>query len=49
METTLFQTATGKPIWSALSQTTYQNGAIKQIKPFTTSVVKNLVRERMVR
>ncbi len=49
METTLFQTATGKPIWSALSQTTYQGGSIKQIKPFTTSVVKNLVRERMVR
>ena len=49
METTLFQTATRKPIWSALSQTTYQSGAIKQIKPFTTSIVKNLASEKVVR
>ncbi|HTP06040.1 MAG TPA: hypothetical protein VMM54_12905 [Nitrospirota bacterium] len=49
METTLYQTATRKPIWSALSQTTYQSGGpIKQIKPFTTAIVKNLVQERMV-
>ncbi len=49
METTLFQAETRKPIWSALSQTTYQTGAIKQIKPFTTAIVKNLVSEKMVR
>ncbi len=49
METTLFLTATRKPIWSALSQTTYQQGAIKQIKPFTTAVVKKLAQERLVR
>ncbi len=50
METTLFQAATRKPIWSALSQTTYQSGGpMKQIKPFTTAIVKNLVQERMVR
>ena len=50
METTLFQTETRKPIWSALSQTTYQSGGpMKQIKPFTTAIVKNLVQERMVR
>lgn len=50
METTLFQTATRKPIWSAMSQTTYQQGGpIKQIKPFTAAIVKNLVHERMVR
>jgi len=50
METTLFQTATRKPIWSALSQTTYQSGGpIKQIKPFTTAIVKDLVQERLVR
>jgi hypothetical protein len=49
METTLFLTATRKPIWSALSQTTYQQGAIKQIKPFTSAVVKKLVKEKLVR
>ena len=50
METTLFQTATRKPIWSALSQTTCQSGGpMKQIKPFTTAIVKNLVQERVVR
>ncbi|HUI67432.1 MAG TPA: hypothetical protein VL087_04425 [Nitrospirota bacterium] len=50
METTLFQTATRKPIWSALSQTTYQSGGpMKQIKPFTTAIVKNLAQERLVR
>ena len=50
METTLFQAATRKPIWSALSQTTYQSGGpMKQIKPFTTAIVKDLVQERLVR
>jgi len=49
METTLFQTATRKPIWSALSQTTYQGGPMKQIKPFTTAVMKKLVQEKLVR
>jgi hypothetical protein len=50
METTLYQTATRKPIWSALSQTSYQRGGpMKQIKPFTSAVMKKLVQERMVR
>lgn len=50
METTLFQVATRKPIWSALSQSSYQEGGpIKQIKPFTTAIVKKLAQERLVR
>jgi len=50
METTLYQSGTRKPIWSALSQTSYQEGGpMKQIKPFTTTVMKKLVQERMVR
>jgi hypothetical protein len=49
METTLYDTATRKPIWSALSQTTYQGGAIKQIKPFTSAIVKELAHENLVR
>jgi len=49
MDLTLFQTANGKPIWSALSQTTYQEGPIKQIKPFTTEVMKELANEKLIR
>jgi hypothetical protein len=49
METTLYLAATRKPIWSAMSQTSYQQGPIKLIKPFTTTVVKKLVQEKMVR
>jgi len=49
METTVFQAATRKPIWSALAQITYQNAPIKQIKPFTTAIVKELAQERVVR
>ena len=50
METTLYQTATKKPIWSALSQTSFeQGGPMKQIKPFTTAVVKKLTKEKLVR
>jgi len=49
METTLYDTATRKPIWSALSQTTYQGGAVKQIKPFTSAIVKELAHEKLVR
>jgi hypothetical protein len=50
VETTLYQTSTKKPIWSALSQTSYeQGGPMKQIKPFTTAVVKKLTKEKLVR
>jgi hypothetical protein len=50
VETTLFLTATRKPIWSALSQTSYeQGGPIRQIKPFTAAIMKKLVKEKLVR
>jgi hypothetical protein len=49
MDLALYQTATGKPIWSALSQTTYQGGPIKQIKPFTTAVMKELANEKLIK
>jgi hypothetical protein len=48
METTLYDSVTRKPLWSALSETTYQGGAIKQIKPFTSTVVRRLAHERLV-
>jgi hypothetical protein len=49
METLLYQTETGKPIWSGLSQTTYQGGPIKQIKPFADSIIKELVNAKIIR
>jgi len=48
METTLYDAATRKPLWSALSQTTYERGAVKQIKPFTTTIVGRLAHEKLV-
>jgi hypothetical protein len=44
----LYQTSNGQPIWSALSQTTYQEGPIKQIKPFTAAVMKELAHEKLI-
>jgi hypothetical protein len=49
MDLAMYQTSSGKPIWSALSQTTYQDGPIKQIKPFTTAVMKELANEKLIR
>jgi hypothetical protein len=50
METALYQTETGKPIWSGLSQTTYeQGGPIKQIKPFVGTIMKELVDAKIIK
>ena len=49
MDLALYQTGNGNPIWSALSQTTYESGPIKQIKPFTTSVMKELAHAKLIR
>ena len=48
-EVTLYQTATRDPIWSAMSQTTYQQRPLKQIKPFTTTIMKGLSHAKVVR
>jgi hypothetical protein len=48
METTLYDSVTRKPLWSALSETSYQGGAIKQIKPYTTTIVRRLAHEKLV-
>jgi len=48
-ETMLYQTATGKPIWSMLSQTTYEGGPIKQIKPFAGAVIKELAHAKIIK
>ena len=49
MDLALYLTENGKPIWSALSQTTYQEGPLKQIKPLTTSVMKELANEKLIK
>ena len=48
MEATLFDSASRKPLWSALSDTTYRGGAIKQIKPYTTTIIRRLAHEKLV-
>lgn len=48
METTLFDTTTRKPLWSGLSETAYQGGSIKQIKPWTSTIVRRLAHEKLV-
>jgi len=47
-ESTLYDAATRMPLWSVLSDTAYQGGAIKQIKPFTSTIVKSLAHEKLV-
>jgi len=47
-ETTLYDAATRRPLWSALSDTTYEGAAIKQIKPFSSAIVRGLANEKLV-
>jgi len=47
-EVTLYQATTGNPIWSAMSQTKYQQGPLKQIEPFTTSIMKGLTHAKVI-
>jgi hypothetical protein len=50
METTLYQASTKKPIWSAMSQTSFeQGGSMKQIKPFTAAIMKKLAQQKLIR
>ncbi len=49
MDTTLYDASTGNPIWSGLSETTYQGGAIRQIKPFSEKIMKELIHAKLVR
>ena len=47
-ETTMYDAATRRPLWSALSNTTYQGAAIKQIRPFTSAIIRSLAHEKLV-
>ncbi len=49
METTLYDVATRKPLWSALSKTRYEGAILDQIKPFAAVIVKGLAHEKFIR
>lgn len=49
MDLALYQAENGNPIWSALSQTSYQEAPLKQIHPLTTAVMKELAHAKLVR
>jgi hypothetical protein len=49
MQLTLYNAKSEKPIWSAISETKYQGGGFKQIKPYTRSVLKKLSEEKLIK
>lgn len=44
LETTVFDRASRQSVWSALTQTKYQDHPLKKIGPFTTTIVRDLDR-----
>jgi hypothetical protein len=42
METALFDRATSKPIWSAMTNTKYQDHPLRKIKPFAEMIMQEL-------
>jgi hypothetical protein len=49
MQLTIYHVATGKPVWSAVSETKYEGGGIKQAKPYARAVVRKLMEEKLVK
>ncbi|HUI46760.1 MAG TPA: hypothetical protein VL122_12345 [Nitrospirota bacterium] len=49
MQTTLFSVETGKPVWSSLSETRYEGGLIRQIKPFVSVIIGVLQEQKFIR
>ncbi len=49
LKTTLYDTGSGKAVWSALSETKYQGPGIEQIKPFASFIVKELAAAHLIR
>lgn len=48
VQLTLYDTLTKKPIWSSMTATKYQGGALEQISPFVTFVIKKLSEVKMI-
>jgi hypothetical protein len=42
METVLFDQATKKPVWSAMTKTKYQDHPLKKITPFVETIMESL-------
>jgi len=49
MQTTVYDAATQKPVWSAGSETRHQGALMHQIKPFVSAVMDRLYKEKLVK
>ncbi|NTW57852.1 MAG: hypothetical protein HGB21_10905 [Nitrospirae bacterium] len=48
MQTTVYSVGTGKPVWSAISETKYQGAIMHQVRPFVNAVMNRLIHEKLV-
>jgi len=48
MQTTVYSVGTGKPVWSAISETKYQGALMHQVKPFVNAIMNGLIHEKLV-
>jgi hypothetical protein len=48
METVLFDQATKKPVWSAMTNTKYQDHPLKKIKPFVETIMEELKKSALL-
>jgi hypothetical protein len=48
METVLFDQATSKPVWSAMTNIKYQDHPLKKIKPFAETIMQELDKARLL-
>jgi len=48
MQTTLYAVGTGKPVWSATSETKYQGALMHQVHPFVNAIMKKLKQEKLI-
>ena len=48
MQTTIYSVGTGKPVWSAISETKYQGAIMHQVRPFVNAVMSRLIHEKLV-
>jgi hypothetical protein len=49
MQLTIYNAVTGKPVWSAISETKYESGGIKQARPYARAVLRKLMEEKLVK
>lgn len=49
MQVTIYHVATGKAVWSAVSETKYEGSGIKQARPYARAVFRKLMEEKLVK